>query len=254
MVDIMRVTRATNLVNRTGAPTAAPPWQELYADRAGTPLEIWLRDNGALCRDMRLLYVIQANMDRTSGVLKFGRAGGGTDGRADSRLWGYVHMYGRTGGDPAQGVRLLYLGGTGKTPGVPWARSRVYKAEARLRQWAEDGGHLGGRGAERVVGVAVRTLFLRIRTSARAALDEIAAQRRALRLVRPSDRVVAVTGHYRRGGRQLTRYLLQWSADGPYTLETLRACSRFPAPVRRSALAAIRSYKASRPRVRMWHD
>ncbi len=194
----------------------------LFKDlRKGVELGPWLRNksNYAMLRDMRVMYVLRANIDNS--LIKFGIGGvqqGGTS--AWGRLHQYVITYGETDEFDCKGVKLFLVVGNKFNPDVEQTNSAIFRKELFLKR--ELGGDtLPGRGTERVT-TNLQKLYTMIMDDSNKTFEDIELERRTSERLKQAeitseDQVMRVSDHYTAAkGKSKTVYLVHWSR--PYTL------------------------------------
>lgn len=227
-----------------------------YRHEGRTPahLEDWLRDNRSKLNDMRLFYVIKANMQ--SEITKFGIAGldGGTSGYG--RLHQYVIMYGEnSSNNKCTGVKLFYLAGTKYNPLVQTSNSLVFKKELFLKRELKNLSQTDSlRGTERTTMPVSNLIRLIDRSSNKTSSEQEQELRRSQRIKASeidftSDKIIEILDSNSKG-KGKTKYLTKWSRPyvtdkGPVynTWESLETIKKV-----KNAQSAVDLYKSQNPK------
>jgi len=225
-----------------------------HEGRAAAPLETWLRDNRGRINDMRLFYVIKANMQPE--ITKFGIAGldGGTSGYG--RLHQYVIMYGQNNPrNKCTGVKLYYLAGTKYNPLVQTVNSLVFKKELFLKRELKDLAQTDSlRGTERTTMSVSNLIRLIDRSSNKTSSEQEQELRKSQRIKASeidftSDKIIEILDSSSKG-KGKTKYLTKWSRpyvtdEGPVynTWESLENIKKV-----KNAQSALDLYKSQNPK------
>ena len=201
----------------------------------GIALEKFVDENKARLKNMRLLYVIKANVDGNKPIYKIG-IGGVNNGYGAGRLRDYIHNYGPNNpNNKCAGATLYYLGGTkfNKNEPIHSINTRVAKIELFVkREMKEKGLVVAGRGDERF-NTKLRPLLCLINAKQETTSELQERIRKSQRVLRRDDKVLEVVETRNTGGKntRLTQYKLKWSrADestgDATTFETLQSIRR----------------------------
>jgi len=200
----------------------------IFENYDGVELREWLRDeeNRKKIKDMRILYVVKANIDKK--LFKFGIGGNKGDGEgggenAYGRLHQYVNYYGVSNkDDKCKGIKLYMIIGNKYNKDIKPEDSAVaIKEKYLINQLKGDTDKVGSRGNERV-NTNIRTLFRLIQNNANKTDEDIELERRKSERnkqakLTTSDKVLEVTGHDTpKKGKGKTLFRTRWSR--PYIL------------------------------------
>ena len=193
----------------------------LYENKDGIELKPWLdvSSNRDMLKNMRILYVVRANMDKS--LIKFGIGGvehGGTS--AFGRLQQYVNYYGEGGEFDCLGIKLFLIVANTYNPNVEGKDSAIFRKELFLKRQLH-GDTLNGRGTERVTTNLDKLFGLIFQTSNKTDEDIELERRTSERLeqakITTNDKVMKVTAHATpKTGKGVTLYRTHWNR--PYTI------------------------------------